>query len=66
MQVDDATVEEFRTIFQEELGRVVSLDEAREMTRRLLTLYELLLRPLPSQRKARREADGASSAPPTL
>ena len=31
MQVDDATVEEFRTIFQEELGRVVSLDEAREI-----------------------------------
>jgi hypothetical protein len=66
MELDDATVEEFRVIFQEEYGRTVSVDEAREMAQRVLTLYDLLLRPLPSQRKARREGgDAASSSPPT-
>ena len=63
MQIDDATVEEFRTIFQEELGRAVSLDEAREIAQRLLTLYELLLRPLASQKKAYLESGPDKLAP---
>jgi len=64
MPLDDDTVEEFRGVFQEEYNRPISIDEAREMAQRVLTLYDLLLRPLPSRMKARREGDANASFPP--
>jgi len=45
----DESVEEFRTIYKKCYGEDISADDAREMARRLLMLYELLAKPLPEE-----------------
>lgn len=49
MQLDDQTVATFREVFERETGKALSQDRAREIVQRALTLYDLLLRPLPVQ-----------------
>lgn len=41
---------EFRRIYKEAYGEEITTAEAEEMTRRLLALYKLVLRPLPTER----------------
>jgi hypothetical protein len=47
MQIDDAELAEFQALHERVFGRRLSIAEAREMVSHLLTLYDLLLRPLP-------------------
>ncbi len=47
MRADDKCVERLREIYQDTYGGPISVEKARAMAHRLLTLYALLLRPLP-------------------
>ena len=49
MRPSDEGVEEFRRIYKELYGENIDVDAAREMASRVLTLYELLARPLPEE-----------------
>lgn len=51
----EATVAEFQALYEREYGKPISPEEARELVRRLLTLYALLARP------PRRKAGAADS-----
>jgi hypothetical protein len=50
MQVDDTTVAEFQALYERELRKPIAVDEARDMVHRVLTLYDVLVRPLPQAR----------------
>jgi len=45
----DESVDEFRAIYKKCFGEDVSADDAREMARRLLMLYETLAKPFPGK-----------------
>lgn len=47
MAVTEEQIAEFRALYTEEFGKGITVDEARAMIARLMTLYEILLRPLP-------------------
>jgi hypothetical protein len=49
MLLSDKDVEEFRAVYKEDTGEDLTLDEAREIASRMLELYKLLARPLPSE-----------------
>ena len=51
MQISDDRLAELQRIYKEEYGEEISLAEAREIAQRLLTLYEILMRPLPNKNK---------------
>jgi hypothetical protein len=48
-EVSPERLEEFRRIYKETYGEEITIEEAREMTRRLLTLYKTLAQPLPDE-----------------
>lgn len=48
-QVSDERLEAFRRIYEETYGEEITKAEASEMSHRLLTLYSLLMRPLPCE-----------------
>jgi hypothetical protein len=64
-KVSPERLEEFRRIYKETYGEEITTAEATEMTHRLLPLYKLLMRPLPSERAQRPPAPQppAQSAP---
>jgi len=43
MGIDDKTVREFQELYARVYGKAIDAGEAREMVRRLLTLFELLM-----------------------
>lgn len=47
MQISHDRLEEFRRVYKEDTSENIALAEAREMAQRLLTLYQILSRPLP-------------------
>jgi hypothetical protein len=49
-KVSPERLEEFRRIYKETYGEEITTAEATEMTHRLLALYKILMRPLPSER----------------
>lgn len=49
MRIPDEELDEFIEIYKEELSEDISRAEATEMASRLLTLYQLLSRKLPSE-----------------
>ena len=52
MLLSDETCEEFREAYKKDSGEDITIPEAREMASNLLSLYELLARPLPSDVEA--------------
>ena len=57
MNVEEKAVQEFQKLYVRAYGKPIETGEAREMARRLLMLFELLIRQLPSpspQRKIRK------------
>ena len=48
MQIPEERIEELRRLYKEGYGQDLTYAEAAEMGHRLLTLYRLLTRPLPS------------------
>lgn len=61
MSLRDDDIDEFRQIYEEEFGELLSHGEARAMASRVLHLYRILARPLPSELKGTLEDAGASS-----
>jgi hypothetical protein len=57
-QVSPERLEEFKRIYKKAYGEDITIAEAREMTHRLLALYNLVMRPLP------KEGENVSSSPP--
>lgn len=51
MSTDDTGLREFMTAYEAEFGESISLKEAREMASGLLTLYDLLSKPLPEDKQ---------------
>jgi hypothetical protein len=49
MHISDDRLQEFQRIYKETYGHEITLVEAREMAQRLLTLYEIISRPLPGE-----------------
>jgi hypothetical protein len=45
----DEAIEEFRELYKAEFGKELLLQEAVEMTTRLINLYQLIYRPLPGE-----------------
>ena len=48
MQIPDERLRQFQTAYQLDFGEEITLEEAREMLSRLVSLYDLLLRPIPN------------------
>jgi hypothetical protein len=63
MQIADEDLAEFMRLYKTEFGEDVSVDEAREMARNLLDLYELLARPLPHEQPGRTPAEVSATTP---
>lgn len=49
MQISREALDEFKKIYEEEFGEVISDAEALEMGQRLISLFEIIYRPLPSE-----------------
>ncbi len=52
MDVTDEEIREYKALHEKVFDEVISEDEAREIAGRVLTLYDLLARTLPGQRRA--------------
>ncbi len=50
MQIPDEALNEFITIYKTEFGEEISRKDASEMALRMLKLYELLARKLPTEK----------------
>jgi hypothetical protein len=53
-QISDETVSSFMAVYEEIYKKSIAPDEAREMARRVLTLYSLLARPVSCEVKSLR------------
>ena len=53
MLLTDENCETFREAYKKDWGEDITIPEAREMASNLLSLYQLLSRPLPSEIEAR-------------
>lgn len=62
MQIDPNDLEEFKRLYMAEYGEELSQAEASEIAGNLVSLYELLCEPLPSEKAARQQA--AKEDPP--
>lgn len=58
MQIGDEAFNEFMALYQAEFGKEISRKDALEMTTRLINLYLIIYRPLPS------ESNDGSTPPP--
>lgn len=47
MEINAARLREFQEAYEQDFGESITADEAHEMLTRLVTLYELVMRPLP-------------------
>ncbi len=47
MEITDARLHEFQVAYEHDFGELITTDEAHEMLTRIVTLYELVMRPLP-------------------
>lgn len=49
MQLSDTAIQEYIQLYREDFGEELTIGEARAIATRLLTLYEMLCRPLPDR-----------------
>ncbi len=49
MSIDKKSLAEFRKLYQEEFGKYLSEDDAREMITRLINLYKIIYSPFPGE-----------------
>lgn len=47
MKITTDRLREFQVAYEQDFGESITADEAHEMLTRLVTLYELVMRPLP-------------------
>lgn len=64
MKISSQAIEELKAIYQEEFGERLSDQEAQEIGTRLLTLFQVIYRPLPSESSPRRDKESGDTPPP--
>jgi hypothetical protein len=66
MEITDERLREYQYAYAKDFGEEISLPDAREQLSRLVTLYELILRPFPEKKKGQNAGPGATlpSVPP--
>jgi len=52
MELSKEAIEEFKKIYYQEFGTVISDEKARELAENLLSLFEIIYRPLPGPNEA--------------
>jgi hypothetical protein len=57
MQLSDAAIQEYIRLYREDFGEELSIGEARVIATRLVTLYEVLCRPVPEENATQPSAD---------
>ncbi len=62
MQISDEDLKEFMALYEREFGEQLARSKASEMATRLINLYMLLAKPLPSERATTQSA--SMSDPP--
>lgn len=50
MEINPNRLHEFQDAYEQDFGEKITTDEAHEMLTRLVTLYELVMRPLPASK----------------
>ena len=60
-QISSQRLEEFRRIYKEAYGEELTLAVAREMANRLITLYKLIMQPVPGEKNVPSSASPAQS-----
>lgn len=58
MNITEERLREFQEAYKTDFGEEISQEEAREMLSRVVTLYELLMRPLPDDSKEKAAPEG--------
>ena len=56
--ITDDTVQSFTAVYEKLYNKPIAPDDAREMARRVLTLYTVLARPLPEELETVRQQQG--------
>jgi hypothetical protein len=64
MQIEENRLREFGRIYKETYDQDITLAEAREMAQRLLTLYDILRRPLPGDGRESSSPDSPAQTEP--
>jgi len=64
MRISDKRAEELRRLYKEAYGKDISVEEARDMGRRLVALYQLLMRPFPSAGEQQSSQEPPAQTPP--
>jgi len=55
MEFTKKEMKEFKRIYRQDFGQDISNDRALEMARRVITLFKVICRPLPSGKEAKNE-----------
>lgn len=63
MEFSDERIEELRSIYREEYGEEISISDARDLGRQLMTLYRLFMQPLPDGSEPVGEVNRDRNAP---
>jgi hypothetical protein len=64
MLLRDEDIEKFIAAYKDDTGETLRVEEAREIAGRLLELYRLLARPLPSELEERAKQLSEGQSPP--
>ena len=59
MQFTEKRIEELRRLYKESYGQEITVEDARDMARRLVELYRVLLKPLPGSGEQASSGEGA-------
>lgn len=49
MEISKESIDKYRRAYKEDTGEEISFDEASEIVHRMLRLFEILAKPLPSE-----------------
>ena len=63
MRLTDNDLDEFAEIYKAEFKKDISREEARDVASQLMKLYELLARPLPSEKLGSGRVNDSSEVP---
>ena len=66
MPIHNTSLEKFQKLYQEERGKYLSEEDTIEMVTRLISLYQILYRPLPGEHNAATTRPSEDSSDPHL
>lgn len=62
-EFSDERIEELRRIYKAQYGEEISVSDARDMARRLITPYRLIMQPLPAGSESAADKNRDQTAP---